>query len=522
MRRWMLWLGVMAAALLVVAFGYGCGETTAGTCADNGTCVNEAGAFDGAPDVSVVPEAGGGGDDGGTGSSEAGSSGGEAGPSACNTAGEPKDTPCLIDEMYGVFVSPAGNDGAAGTRAAPLKTLTAGITKALLGAKRVFACVGTYDEHLVVGISQDGVGVYGGFDCAGWMYQASNLVKVAPSTTGYALEVDSLTAGAKFEDLEFDAQSAQMPGDSSIAVFANQSVVTFRRVTMKAGDGAMGVGGDAGSNYTTAKAPRGNDADGGAGGAQQTCTCPNGDQSVGGAGGNGGAQPSFGAFGAPPLDGGVRGPPDTGSCSTGTGGNGAGSSDAPIATGAVTSGGLSPQGWSPGLGATGTTASVAQGGGGGGGSTDTTGHGGGGSGGCGGCGGGGGTAGRGGGSSFALLSYKSTVAIDSGAFAGANGQTGSPGGAGQAGQMGGFSGSGSSPGCSGGPGGTGGGGSGGGGGAGGLSVAIGYVGTAPAETGTVTKTVGNFGTGGAGGAGGGANNSGGKGKDGVATAELAL
>jgi hypothetical protein len=494
-------LAVCALALLA------CGQsfTTAASTRDAGERESDAGTIDANTPIVVFPPPKGGID---------------AGP--CDSMGEPKDTPCLIDEMYGVFVSRAGNDGAAGTRAAPLKTLTAGITKALLGAKRVFACAGTYEEHLVIGTSQDGVGVYGGFDCSGWMYQASNLVKVAPSTTGYALEVDSLTVGAKFEDLEFDAQNAQMPGDSSIAVFANQSVVTFRRVTMKAGDGAMELGGDAGSNYTTTQAPYGNDADGGTGGAKQTCTCLNGDQSVGGAGGAGGAQPSFGAVGAPPLDGGAGGRPGTGSCSTGSGGNGAGSSDAPVATGAMTSGALGPQGWSPGLGAAGATASVAQGGGGGGGNTGAAGRGGGGSGGCGGCGGRGGTAGRGGGSSFALLSYKSTVAIDSGAFASANGQTGGPGGAGQAGQMGGFSGNASSPGCQGGPGGTGGGGSGGGGGAGGLSVAIGYVGAAPMETGTVTKTVGNFGTGGAGGAGGGANNAGGKGRDGVATAELSL
>ena len=44
MRRWMLWFGVMAAAALVVALGYGCGETTSGTCADNGTCTDDGGA----------------------------------------------------------------------------------------------------------------------------------------------------------------------------------------------------------------------------------------------------------------------------------------------------------------------------------------------------------------------------------------------------------------------------------------------------------------------------------------------
>src|ERR1019366_543478 len=76
----------------------------------------------------------------------------------CMITTEPKDTPCLVDETYGVFVSASGHDSAAGTKADPIKTITAGITKTLLGPKRVFVCSGTYDEHLVVGASQDGVG----------------------------------------------------------------------------------------------------------------------------------------------------------------------------------------------------------------------------------------------------------------------------------------------------------------------------------------------------------------------------
>ena len=42
MQRRMLWAGLIAAALGVVAFGFGCGEMSAGTCADNGTCAGDA------------------------------------------------------------------------------------------------------------------------------------------------------------------------------------------------------------------------------------------------------------------------------------------------------------------------------------------------------------------------------------------------------------------------------------------------------------------------------------------------
>ena len=44
MRGWILWVGLMAAALLVAAaLVYGCGETSFGTCADNGTCIPDGG-----------------------------------------------------------------------------------------------------------------------------------------------------------------------------------------------------------------------------------------------------------------------------------------------------------------------------------------------------------------------------------------------------------------------------------------------------------------------------------------------
>jgi len=440
----------------------------------------------------------------------------------CEAMAEPNYTSCSVTDASGVFVSTAGTDGTAGTMNAPLRTITAGIAKASVGAKRVFVCAGAYDEHLSVGASQDGVAVYGGFDCTTWTYQAINAVKVTPSTTGYALEVDTLTVGATFEDLEFDAQSAQLPGDSSIAVFANQSIVTFTRVVIKAGDGSAGAPGDARVNYATSPAPSGNDANGETGGPSQTCTCLNGDMSVGGAGGSGGTQPSAGAAGAPTTTGaGQGGDPGGSSCTNGNGGGGAMSADAPAVLGATTIGRVTASGWSPASGADGNTAFAAQGGGGGSGNSGAVGRGGGGSGGCGGCGGSGGTRGFGGGSAFALLSFQSTITIEAGTLTSANAQNGGQGGLGQIGQTGGITGNISPPGCQGGTGGTGGGGSGGGGGAGGVSAAIGYVGNPPTQTATITN-VGNLGAGGRGGVGGGANNAGGNGKDGMAIALLLL
>ncbi len=468
--------------------------------------------------------------EGGSVPSEAGD-GGPPGDGGCDPTKDPKDEPCLVDGAFGVFVSvTTGHDTATGTKADPLKTIGAGIAKASTGAKRVFVCAGTYNEHVVVGAAQDGIGVYGGFDCTGWKYASTNAVKVTPSTTGYALEVDLLKTGATFEDVEFDSQSATAAGASSVAVFANQSVVTFRRVVMTAGDGAAGTQGDAGVNYVGVQAASGDNADGGAGGPRVTCTCVNGDQSAGGAGGGAGPPPTAGLSGAPNLDGGKPGiGGDIGCGSGGLGHVGANASDAVAVTGATGSGGLTDHGWSSAAGNAGMTASIAQGGGGGGGNSSSqlndaglSVSGGGGSGGCGGCGGGGGAPGIGGGSSFALLSFRSTVGVADSQLSSHDGKSGGKGGNGQIGQTGGYAGGEAAPGCPGGIGGIGGGGGGGSGGSGGVSAAVGYTGNPPTETGTVSKTVGNFGTGGPGGSGGGANNAGGKGKDGVASAVLAL
>ena len=451
---------------------------------------------------------------------------GDGAPGSCDPTKDPKDEPCLVDGVFGVFVSgTTGRDTGIGTKADPLKTIAEGIAKGTAGSKRVFVCAGTYDEHVVVGATQDGIRVYGGFDCVSWTYASANGVKVAPSTVGYALEVDLLKTGATFEDLEFDSQSAKVAGASSVAVFANLSVVTFRRVVMTAGDGAPGAQGDAGVNYVAVQAPSGNNGDGGAGGARVACSCSNGNQSAGGAGGNAGPPATSGLPGTPALGGGQQGGGGTGNCAaTGTGGNGTGTGDAVAGSGATTLGDLTDHGWSTAVGIAGSVATAAQGGGGGGANASVqlndaglSVSGGGGSGGCGGCGGGGGTPGAGGGSSFALLSYKSTAALADCQLSAHDGKNGGNGGSGQSGQMGGYAGGQVAPGCPGG-----GGGGGGGGGSGGVSAAVGYSGDPPIETGTVSKTVGSFGTGGPGGKGGGANNAGGKGKDGVASAVLAL
>jgi hypothetical protein len=520
----MLWVG-MAAVAGVAALVYGCAETSFGTCAGNGMCP--------VPGVDATAPPAEGGDDAGVSqgtTSDAGSDGspgdsaaanasdgGDGGDGAtCDPTADPSTAPCIVSDAYGVFVSAGASAGGNGLKASPYNTIAAGIGAAATGSKRVFVCIGTYPEELVVGAASDGIAVYGGFDCTNWGYASTNSVKVAPTQPGYALEVDSLTTGATFEDIEFDAQDAQDAGASSIAVFANQTVATFRRVVMRAGNGAAGAAGAAGVNYPVdaGRAENGNSADGSVGATGIECTCLNNSSSVGGAGGAGGSPPSDGSRGQPLLDGGQ---PGSGGATCTNGSPGAPGSDGDGGVGASLFGSTSPQGWAPAVGQSGTSSSAAQGGGGGGGTSGAAMAGGGASGGCGGCGGGGGAAGLGGGSSFALLSYQSTVTLDTCQLRAGTSGAGGFGGAGQAGQSGGFSGDQSNPGCPGGTGGAGGGGGGGGGGAGGISAAIAY--TPPAPTGLdagVTPQFGEAGAGGAGGAGGGASNAGGMGINGTA------
>ncbi len=428
--------------------------------------------------------------------------------SVCDGTKPPHDDPCVIDEQFGVFVSPVGADGNPGTRALPLYTLGQAIDAAhASGKQRVYACAGTFTEQLLVGISRDGVAVYGGLDCASWSYGAQNRVTVAPTKPGYVLDVEGLVQGATFEDLALVAQSASgaNAGESSVAVFVSGSQsVALHRVSISAGnaaDGAPGASGGAtldggaataGTNWLGSPPYTqltGNDAVVSAAAAQKTCACPDGTVSVGGQGGGS-------------SDGGVQSPgpgspsyeTDAGAGAVGRNGVSCGGGGAPVQNGADAPstmnaapgqswGSVVATGWTAAASVPGVNGMPGQGGGGGG--DGPGGVGGGGSGACGGCGGAGGKPGGAGGSSIALLSYQSTIDLVGCALAARNAGAGGAGGDGEPGQPGGLgAGNGAQSGCPGGLGGSGAGGNGGQGGAGGLSIGIGYTGTPPTFDGT--------------------------------------
>jgi hypothetical protein len=418
-------------------------------------------------------------------------------------AGDPADTPAVIDEECAVFVSPLGGDVGSGTRASPFKT----ITKALEFApgKRIFVCQGDYAENLVIERARDGIGIFGGFNCSSWTYSEQFKPNIKPSS-GYALQVKNLARGARFEDLAFEARDATAPGESSIAVFvADSQNVAFVRTSLKAGNGANGTAGPAATtNYEGgATAPGGaapllaTPAVGGLGGVAQCTTGRS-------RGGNGG--PGDGSTGQPgTADPSAAAEADRDGAGGGGGASACGASARPGAHAAAPQavaapgalGRLTAAGWERENGVDGRTGNPGQGGGGGGGrsATQVAGSGGG----AGGCGGAGGRGGQGGGASIALASYRSAVQLAGSRLVAGDGGAGGAGGAGQAGQTGGPGGSAVGS-CAGE---TGGNGSGGGaGGAGGSSIGVAFVGAAPALDSASRIDVGRAGAGGTQGSGG--------------------
>ena len=414
-------------------------------------------------------------------------------PVGCETPNEPLKNPekCLTD-VFGVFVSPTGDDGGPGTKASPFKT----IGKALTGsAPRIVVCEGSYTES--VDVNRD-VELYSGVDCA--FSKVGGKAKIVAVKPDYAVGIVKPASAVRIADFEVEAVDGTAASVNSVGIVAAE-VASVKlvgvSVTAKKGfDGAVGAGGATGtvSNLaaiggtvngypaTASTTP----------GGLKTCACTIGGNTTGG---GGGATAGNGQDGAPPVVG--FGKAGLGGVSCGAGGLGGDGSPTVAALAApkqTTIGLLESGNWKGSAGLSGDDGKSGQGGGGGGGRDGSSAGGGGG---CGGCGGSGGKGGGGAGGSIAILSNASSVTLEKCTLTAG---TGGAGGAGGTGGGGGPGGNGGIGGCSGGEGGLGGGGGAGGGGAGGIAYAIVYKGTKPTRSGT-TATGGTAGKGGTNGAG---------------------
>lgn len=245
-------------------------------------------ACSGTPDAPAplgAPSSGSSADETGT-SNGPGSPDGDPGKPAEPPAPPPKAEE--ITEQFGIFVSTEGVAEAAGTRQAPLASITEAIAKAKAAKKRVFVCAGTYEESLQI---ESGVSIVAGLDCsapAAW--KLSDKHSSLKSPTSPALKATNITSPTRIDNLDIEAPDATEASGSSIgALVVDSNALTFAKSTIKAGVGMKGEdGAEAEQLYIQsdmlpgapiAATPTGADA-GHVGGAGAKATCYHADGSI--------------------------------------------------------------------------------------------------------------------------------------------------------------------------------------------------------------------------------------------------
>ncbi|PZR18694.1 MAG: hypothetical protein DI536_02095 [Archangium gephyra] len=432
------------------------------------------------------------------------------------------------DAARAIFVHPAGDDSAPGTRQAPKRTVQAGINAANTATKpHVYVAQGVYADPGTVTL-RNGISVFGGFNATTWSRAGSFTTTVRGNTINggniIAMQGAAISLPTTVGYMTIRAMDATSAGVSTYGVHCvTCTALTLRSVNVIAGAGGTGTAGTAGSTGLAGfngnpgvNGDRDNNS-GGTGGPGGASNCGRAGGN-GGAGGWNGATGSAGATGANGTSGGAGGGGCSacfGSCRSGDGVRGSnGTTGSPGGDG---SGGLGSTFVGnflvTGSGGSGSTGGPGNGGGGGGGAggqdicdnvggLSGKGNGGGGGGG-GGCGGTGATGGGGGGSSIAVFLVSSTgIRLENCELTSGNGGAGGAGGQGGSGGSGGSGAPGGNAstseiglGGSGGNGGTGGRGGHGGGGAGGASYAL----YCSATVATIVNPVYSYGAGGAGG-----------------------
>ncbi|MBK8212352.1 MAG: DUF1565 domain-containing protein [Myxococcales bacterium] len=207
-------------------------------------------------------------------------------------------------------MSPSGDDGNAGTKEKPLKT----IGKALQsGRGRVVVCEGEFSGSLDITTA---VEIYGGISCD--FKKAGAKPKVLASKPGYGIKVEKVAGAVILADLDVVGMNAAAPSESSVGVFVTESAnVKLLRSRVEAGDGADAPAARDGSFTLAARAPDGQMAVANTGGAAgDTGACPGGGSSKGGKGGDIGLE---GQDGMPRPPGGAKGPATADCAVTGTG-----------------------------------------------------------------------------------------------------------------------------------------------------------------------------------------------------------
>ncbi|MFO0639839.1 MAG: hypothetical protein U0183_11555 [Polyangiaceae bacterium] len=145
-----------------------------------------------------------------------------------------------VTEQFGIFVAANGAPGAAGTRAAPVSTISEGITLAKAAKKRVYVCAGTYTEALEL---LPGVSIVGNMDCATdptkWTISQANALVASP--TSPAITARDINVPTRIDGLDVIAPAGNDTEQSSIGLLAfNSTGLTFVGGKIEAQRGANG------------------------------------------------------------------------------------------------------------------------------------------------------------------------------------------------------------------------------------------------------------------------------------------
>jgi hypothetical protein len=155
-------------------------------------------------------------------------------PTGC----DPSKSTGPVADSCGVFVSVSGDDGNAGTKEKPVKTIGVALGK---GAT-VYACAGAMPFSKAVTVSK-AVTLFGGMDCATWGYDATNKTKLTAATDVVPLTLASTAGGSEVHDFAITAADAMTAAGSSIAIVDEGAGVVLEGVSVTAGAGARGGGG---------------------------------------------------------------------------------------------------------------------------------------------------------------------------------------------------------------------------------------------------------------------------------------
>lgn len=152
--------------------------------------------------------------------------------------------PVKVDELteaFGVFVATTGAPDGAGTRAAPLSTMSAGILKAKADKKRLYVCAGTYPEALTL---ENGVSVLANLDCSAPDWKLGSAHAVLASPTSPALTARNIKLATRVDGLDVIAPAGTEADPSSIALLAVGSAgLTLTEGKLEAQSGFAGKDG---------------------------------------------------------------------------------------------------------------------------------------------------------------------------------------------------------------------------------------------------------------------------------------